>query len=394
MKLRLCLLIFLISLLGFAGLSRSRETPPITVPEEDRSRLIKFSHKYHLTEIGAKCTDCHTAAPTSDRATDRLLPKKADCAQCHDVEDKNDCQKCHVDTTRLVGFQNPERVIDFPHRFHIEKVGLVCVTCHVGLEETDYASRASWPGMDDCLACHDNLKAPFDCEICHPKVEVIRPQTHRANFIHEHKEHVRSQAMPCAKCHEESYCQECHLGARLTELKSPSERAAPSGPQDRGRVTQIIQRQHELNYRFTHPLDAVGKERQCATCHDTKAFCADCHRAAGADDRRLKPIWHGDAGGAWVLGRVGSGGRHAEWARRDIERCMSCHDTEGADPSCLQCHVDFDGRRGTDPKTHDRYVGRDDDWGFHKDAGTVCFTCHANTKRAGAGFCGYCHGAK
>ena len=184
------------------------------------------------------------------------------------------------------------------------------------------------------------------------------------------------------------------MGGRLVELGSPGDRRTGSEPQDRGRVTQVVQRQHDLNYRFTHPLDAAGKQQQCAVCHDPQAFCADCHRATGADDRRFKPAWHGDIGGPWVLGRVGAGGRHAEWARRDIERCMACHDVEGADPTCLQCHVDFDGALNTDPRTHDKHAAWEDEWGFHNDPGTVCYLCHVNTRRPGLGFCGYCHGAK
>ena len=394
MRSRLLAFLSTLSFLGFVGLPSSREVPPITIPEEDRSQLIHFSHNYHIDVIGAACTDCHTEAPKSDRAADRILPSKAACADCHDVKDRSDCEKCHKDMARLVDFKNPERVIDFPHRFHLEKLGMTCVDCHIGMDQTDYASRVNWPGMEDCLACHNNLEAPFDCENCHPKVEVIRPDTHRGDFILEHKEHARSESMPCAKCHEENYCEECHMGARLALLESPMDRAAPREHQDRGRVTQVIQRQHELNYRFTHPLDAVGKEQQCATCHDNQAFCADCHRAMGADDRRLKPVWHGDVGGPWTLGRVGNGGRHAEWARRDIERCMPCHDAEGSDPSCLQCHVDFDGVPNTDPRTHDRYAGRDDDWDFHNDPGAVCYLCHVDTRQAGLRFCGYCHGAK
>lgn len=394
MNLRVSLSLLALTLLCTAGLLPSREVPPITIPEEDRSRLIRFSHKYHITEIGATCTDCHTDAAASDLASDRLLPKKAACAQCHDVEDKADCEKCHRDPARAANFRNPERLIDFPHQLHVKKMGLRCVDCHMGLDQVDYATRVNWPGMDDCLTCHNNEKAPFDCENCHPKVEAIRPQSHGVSFLHGHKSQVRAATMPCSKCHEESYCQECHLGARLTDHGGSGGRTGPGEPQDRGKIDQVVRRQHALNYRFTHPLDAVSKERECATCHDQRAFCADCHRASGVDDRRLKPAWHGDAGGPWVLGRVGGGGRHAEWARRDVERCAVCHDVEGGDPSCLQCHVDFDGRRNTDPKTHDRYGGRDDDWGFHADRGSVCFTCHVNSKRPGAGFCGYCHGTK
>jgi hypothetical protein len=394
MKTPIAALVALACLLGLAGLSRSREVPPVTVPEEDRSRVIRFSHQFHLNEVGAKCTDCHTEAARSDRASDRLLPRKAACGQCHDVEDRSECGKCHHDPARAADFRNPERIVEFPHRLHLEKAGLSCTDCHLGLDRVDYASRANWPAMEDCLRCHDNLKAPMDCDNCHSRIESLRPRSHGPAFLREHRAAARSATMPCAKCHDEGFCQECHLGARLLERKAPTDRTAPGEPQTRGRVPQTLRRQHSLNYRATHPMDAVGKERQCAVCHDTRSFCADCHRARGFDDRSVKPRWHGDGGEPWILGRVGNGGRHAEWARRDIERCTACHDAEGGDPSCLQCHVDFDGRQRTDPRTHDRYTGREDDRGFHRDPGAVCYACHVNTRRPGTGFCGYCHGTK
>jgi hypothetical protein len=32
------------------------------------------------------------------------------------------------------------------------------------MDRTDYASRRNWPVMDDCLTCHQDRDAPFDCE--------------------------------------------------------------------------------------------------------------------------------------------------------------------------------------------------------------------------------------
>ncbi len=369
---------------------------PITIPEQDRSKVIKFSHQYHLQDIGLYCTDCHVKAPGSGSAGDNLLPVEATCAECHkkEVEDPAQCEKCHTDPKHPAGFTNPERVIDFPHQFHLKNVGLVCQDCHRDMQKTDYASRKNWPAMPECLTCHQDAAAPADCETCHPKVEVIRPQNHRADWIHEHKEHSRATDMPCSQCHQDTWCEDCHAGALTLELESPPDRMASGAPQDRGRVGQVLQRQHELNYRFTHPLDAAGKERQCATCHTTP-FCVDCHRIDG-DDRRLKPVWHGplpEDPRPWVMAGVGSGGgRHATWARQDMERCVACHDLEADDPSCVQCHVDFDGVKGTDPRTHpNRFADRMGEGEFHENPGALCYSCHINTQTSGVGFCGYCH---
>lgn len=369
---------------------------PITIPEQNRSAIIKFSHRYHLLDIGLFCTDCHVKAPTSKAASDNILPVEETCANCHkeEVEDPAQCEKCHQHPAHPVAFENPERVIDFPHQFHLDKLELVCQDCHRNMTGTDYASRVHWPVMEECLTCHQDAEAPYDCDTCHPKVEVIRPQNHRADWIYEHKQHSRAADMPCAKCHQDTWCEDCHAGALTVALEEPAERMASGAPQDRGRVGQILQRQHELNYRFTHSLDAVGKERQCATCHAT-SFCVDCHRIEG-DEARFKPVWHGPLPGdptPWVVAGMGSGGgRHAAWARRDIERCVACHDVEGEDPSCMQCHVDFDGVKGTDPRTHPRrfadQIGTGD---FHTNPHSLCYACHVNTRTSGVGFCGYCH---
>ncbi|MCZ6636164.1 MAG: hypothetical protein O7G87_22430 [bacterium] len=387
---------YLVWVLIAVGMVWAEEDIPITIPEQNRSKVIIFSHQFHLQDIGLECTDCHVNAPQSERSGDNLLPKEANCSDCHgdEVKDPDQCQKCHQDVAHPVAFENPERVIDFPHEFHLARVGLQCEDCHRGMMQTDYAARKHWPAMPDCLTCHQDEAAPADCETCHPKVEVIRPQTHQQNWIHEHRQFSRAGDMPCAMCHQDSWCEDCHAGALLVSLEGPAEKMASGAPANRGRVGQIVQRQHELNYRFTHPMDAVGKERACATCHD-QTFCVDCHRVEG-QERRFKPVWHGPLLSdprPWVLGGVGSGGgRHAEWARRDMEQCVACHDVEGDDPSCIQCHVDFDGVRGTDPQTHPRrfasHIGEGD---FHDNPHSLCYACHVDTRISGTGFCGYCH---
>ena len=372
------------------------EEIPVTIPEQPRADYIHFSHRAHLNDYGVVCADCHVTAATSELATDNLLARKKNCEPCHaqEVVSQDQCGKCHKPNTEYVAFSSPERVIDFHHQYHTEILKLDCESCHVGMDRTDYASRASWPVMDDCLTCHQDRDAPFDCETCHPKVEVIRPQTHQQDWMYEHKQHVRAVDMPCSKCHEDTWCEDCHSGALLGIARAPSEQVLVAAPSSRGRVVQTVQRQHDLSYRFTHPIDAVGKTQQCQTCHEPD-FCVDCHRTEGQEER-FRPVWHGPVPGEvlpWILSAVGSGGgRHGEWARRDIERCIACHDVEGDDPSCVQCHVDLDGVRGTDPQTHPpRYADFVGEGDFHDNPGSLCYTCHTSTTTSGAGFCGYCH---
>jgi hypothetical protein len=51
----------------------------------------------------------------------------------------------------------------------------------------------------------------------------------------------------------------------------------------------------------------------------------------------VKPQSHFEAGFV-TIGAGSGGGRHADMGRRDIESCVSCHDVEGKDPSCMLCH--------------------------------------------------------
>ena len=65
--------------------------------------------------------------------------------------------------------------------------------------------------------------------------------------------------------------------------------------------------------------------------------------------------------------------------------------------NCILCHVDNDGIKATNPKTHVRNFRSDlEDGDWHTDRGSVCYSCHtdANARPEGTkgiGFCGYCH---
>jgi hypothetical protein len=260
-----------------------------------------------------------------------------------------------------------------------------CLDCHSGSDKVEYATPEHLPSMESCFSCHNSRTATNECEACHKETVSILPSSHKvADFKTDHKKFVRAGGSEnnCISCHSDDFCQQCHDATNLFT------------PQTSGKQQLVLQRVHDLNYRYTHGIEAKAKSNDCYVCHDRQTFCTSCH-ISGADitSGSVKPEWH--KGNDFVTIGVGTGGgRHAKLAKRDIEMCMSCHDTEGADPTCLICHVDRNPGLGNDPKTHPKNYMKDVEGGWHTDDGSVCFTCHINTRKAGVGFCGYCHGQK
>jgi hypothetical protein len=250
--------------------------------------------------------------------------------------------------------------------------------------------------MEGCVACHNELSAPRACETCHLDVEMLLPLSHReVDWDQEHKRWVRADgsANQCSTCHSENYCQACHVDPNLQLTKEDPIRIVPEyRPMPVGKWLLALTNVHDLNYRFTHPLDAKSKRRDCYVCHDQQAFCTECHmREQEGGFGSPVPIAHGDSD--FIRIGVGSGGgRHADLARQEIELCASCHDVEGRDATCVLCHVDRTPGRGNDPRTHAADF-RNDNGEWHANPGSVCFNCHTDTRQAGIGFCGYCHGA-
>jgi len=368
--------------------------------QRSHKEIIKFSHKDHLIQFEVTCEECHSKAAESVSSSDNLLPRKDDCGNCHDVTDEQECLTCHISQEVLEPFENPVRTINFNHKVHLEKAELQCKACHQGLEKVDYCDGKNIPPKESCNVCHNGTAVSQDCDLCHLETLTLLPPSHVLDWKHEHAVKLRAgQERDCVHCHQNYECQECHEDVDLLSADLyPQEYFASYRPNLSGTQSTALTRVHDLNYRYWHPLEAEGKQQQCAVCHETSTTCVKCHSEVDqTGGKRHRPAWHGGADwGAIALGVGTGGGQHAELARRDIERCAACHDVEGADPTCLMCHTDFDGIKGTDPKTHDRDFA--DRFGegsaFHEDRGALCYNCHTYTGKAGEGFCGYCHGAE
>ncbi|MEW6509641.1 MAG: cytochrome c3 family protein [Bacteroidota bacterium] len=382
-----------------------KSTAPPGWPENNDATTIKFSHKFHLTEAGVACTDCHPTGKSSTNAADNLRSTHDNCVSCHEEQINNTCAYCHKDPDNIQAAPAPERTLLFSHAQHAAMKDVECATCHAGLDTVEYAGPANMPGMATCTTCHNNVTATNACESCHTSFTNLIPANHlAADFKKEHRQMTRlgELEVSCATCHSQNFCAECHGATPLVQLgqsalmADPSPRVAPGSDSPRAMELQMV---HSMNYRFTHGIDAKAKSADCYTCHSSRDFCAKCHAEGDNLAPGERPAWHLGAGFA-TLGVGSGGGRHAEFARRDIESCMSCHDVRGGDPVCITCHTDADGIRGTDPRTHPGgFMKEEEEGAWHHDAGASCYTCHTDMNASpngtpGRGFCGYCHGSK
>ncbi|MDD8018270.1 MAG: cytochrome c3 family protein [Bacteroidota bacterium] len=369
----------------------------------DKKQLIKFSHQKHLGN-GVECLQCHKA-DLSEKSSDRILPTHEECKTCHEqeVQTPDQCKYCHVGEAPYLPLPKSPREITFNHKKHIADQGLKCETCHQNLDKVDFANAQNLPSMSTCVSCHNNVKATSQCENCHTNLASLRPASHNVtNFKREHARimNLRSFDAKCQNCHTEQSCAECHDGTNLTTL-TPKEKTGMLAPRVSGTdkpKALVGETVHGLNYQFTHGIDAKGKANDCQTCHRSQEFCADCHINGSAALGGVVPTSH-ERVGFTTIGVGSGGGKHAQLAKRDIQSCMSCHDVEGGDPTCITCHIDPDGVKGNNPRTHAGGFMKSNRGDWHDDMAANCYVCHTdpNAKpngKSGQGFCGYCHGAK
>lgn len=376
----------------------------VKIVQQDHSKVIKFNHKLHIKDVGVKCEDCHTAVTTSESLKDNLNPLQKDCAGCHDVKDEKNCTYCHFDN-QYKKLEPTSNELNFSHKYHIGTQKKLCTDCHTGLDQVKYASETptAFPVMETCYTCHNKQTSTNNCEACHTNLTGLTPKNHlQTNFLNEHKVvsnlDVRDN---CMMCHSDNFCQVCHSPVKYIGENATNNFFTPYYTKEGAvridrEALQNLTTVHELNYRFTHGLDANQRTFECKTCHDQATFCGSCHQNGNGEvitgilpKSHLQPNFT-------TIGVNTGGGLHATLAKKDIEQCQSCHDAEGSDPICIRCHFDNDGVKGTHPKTHEAGFMHDEHGIWHNTKGAVCYMCHTDPNarpdgKRGLGFCGYCH---
>ena len=312
--------------------------------DESNLSIVKFSHAKHVKEFGLECLSCHVSVKESKTASDNLPVAGHDqCQSCHEEQLGSNCGYCHIHPDDIQPRVPVVRDIIFSHQQHLAMEGVDCQACHTGIEESEEVSGNYVPSMATCNTCHNDRKATNVCQACHRNFVTLLPKDHlRSDFIRNHRDLARIGALTtdCQSCHSESFCQQCHQSSGLKAFQGRDLMTEPSGKtstKDSPRQ-MILQNVHELNYRFTHGIDARSRQAECASCHEAQTFCVQCHQAGGnVTQGTFKPASH-LMPGFTTVGRGSGGGLHAEEARRDIESCVSCHDVEGHDPVCMTCH--------------------------------------------------------
>jgi len=387
---------FVIFLLAGAFSSQKEDKP------NTNEGRIKFSHSLHKELVD--CQTCHSAVSESASLKDALFPNHDNCGECHEVDDDKECNTCHYDDN-YEALVKSESGLLFNHKIHLANKDTNCESCHQGLSEVDNSWQAAGahPPMETCYTCHnDKTVASNACENCHISTVNLMPQDHKVvNFTKMHKFAAQEFNANCVMCHDNQSCEDCHVATTgINETNTLNDFYQPYYPSNfvDGAKVQAINRVHELNYRFDHGIDSRGKTSECQTCHQIETFCVACHQSENEDfafggivpASHLKTTFE-------TIGVGSGGGDHATLAKRDIESCMACHDVNGADPTCITCHFDADGIKGTNPKTHATGFMRDEYGDWHNDYNSICYNCHTSASpqsQPGLGFCGYCHGTK
>jgi predicted CXXCH cytochrome family protein len=184
-----------------------------------------FSHRFHLG-MGLECVGCHTAAASSTKVEDNLLPAKSVCLGCHeDVEipapPSTKLSKFSHALHLRIGNVAPFIAGAIDHQNYLQPPGDIrrhlnfknpCQACHRGLEESDQVTRAALPQMADCLVCHSHIEAPFSCEDCHANVAQLKPANHTPRFTDAHSSgKLNLDKTTCAVCHGRTFtCRGCH----------------------------------------------------------------------------------------------------------------------------------------------------------------------------------------
>jgi hypothetical protein len=322
--------------------------------------VLTFNHAMHTTDFGVECSECHGAiADATDLSTSFAAPESA-CLDCHDRD--ADCSSCHSDPSRRTALVYEAPDLAFSHQAHVARVSGDCSRCHATATATELPVPP--PTMAICMSCHNHQEAydsgrcldchtsmqrlplravaEFDhggdwlgrhgqvahagaeaclschvqsqCDDCHSTVaaaapanlfpdELNRTLLHRGDFITTHPIEARADSTLCLRCHESSFCEDCHTANGLTARASNALQPHPAGWMDPA----------SPNF---HGPQARLQTASCAACHDQGAAsnCVDCH----------------------AVGRVGGNPHPSGWSDRydlsdvaDNAMCQVCHTANG-----------------------------------------------------------------
>jgi hypothetical protein len=270
----------------------------------------------HSGRTDDTCGMCHPATEPMQAASSTSGPDPAVCALCHGVgaDGRVALPTLPEPTSHVLAFRHPD---------HEAKAGAPCDACHT-LAQADSGLP---PAMPVCMSCHASAKQE-NCSKCHlhdargrletdlPDGRQLVPSAwwgaigHVEGWEAEHGGAAGTNETLCRSCHEQSFCEACHLG-------EGSER-----------------RFHGAGWISMHGPSSRSADLDCTVCHDEQETCLSCHRRAGvalSSPDSAVPAGAGSYHPAdWTYGPSG----HPREARRNLGSCVACH-SQG---DCFACH--------------------------------------------------------
>jgi len=150
--------------------SKPPKPPPEFKAGEPVQQPLPFSHKKHVG-LDLECLDCHTIEDPGDFAG---FPAEAKCMACHAAvkADSPHIQKLAEaeKTSTPIEWNRVYRMkefVYFSHEIHHREAGVDCAACHGDVASRDVLFQERSVGMYACMKCHEQYKAPNNCEVCH-----------------------------------------------------------------------------------------------------------------------------------------------------------------------------------------------------------------------------------
>ena len=245
--------------------------------------------------------------------------------------------------TARMGDKPSNPTIRFSHAKHA-LMSIKCDKCHGKIASATALTGKHNPTKAHCKACHNQVKQPSRCTMCHVgpgKLTgfVKRPPTPNLQFNHQaHLKRVKG-------------CDTCHgaimRGATLATLQRPRMKDC-FGCHNHQRDYRVLKCggchkslaefpikfvsafRHEGDFLKEHGRRARSQTDLCRRCH-TQSFCADCHSQRQVVLPGLKYMERADRQfihrGDWLS-------RHPIEASGRAGMCVRCHSSK----QCEKCH--------------------------------------------------------
>jgi hypothetical protein len=124
----------------------------VKIPAEATFQRQRFPHERHVTELGALCTDCHSAETHKG-----VSATPATCRGCHHGPANERCESCH--RAQSAFYQGTAQTPLVTPEANVMVKTVTCTGCH---EVSRKHSRQAV--TDKCVGCHDASYAAFMTE--------------------------------------------------------------------------------------------------------------------------------------------------------------------------------------------------------------------------------------